>query len=67
MKAEEARKITLESKSIMDKINTAAFDGKNKITVDSLTDIVETGLRKLGYNIQSRSSGFNEYVYDIEW
>ena len=67
MTAQEAKKITLESKEVMDKINAAAFDGKSKITVFSLSATVHDGLKKLGYTIKTFPGGINETNYEISW
>jgi hypothetical protein len=67
MTAEEARKITVESKSIMDKIKDAAFKGESKITVFTLTTTIRDALKKLGYHIKSVDGGINETNYEISW
>ncbi len=67
MTAQEAKKLTEESKKIMDQINIAAFDGKSKITVFSLSTIVNEGLKKLGYTIKTFPGGINETNYEISW
>ena len=67
MTAQEAKKLTEESKKIMDQINIAAFEGKSKITVFSLSTIVYEGLKTLGYSIKSIEGGINETNYEISW
>ena len=67
MNATDARKITNESKVIIEKINEAAFKGLDEITVDNVSNIVIEGLKKLGYQIKSYSCGMNEMAYKIIW
>ena len=68
MTAKEAKQISLESKSIIDKINEAAFKGLTTITIyNSISKTVYDGLQKLGYNIKSNSGGYNETYYIISW
>lgn len=67
MNAKEARQVSIESKVIMEKINEAAFNGLDKITIDTLSVIVAQGLKNLGYGVTTKSSGMNEYVYEISW
>ena len=67
MNATEARQITIESKDIIEKINVAAFNGLNKITVDNISTAVKEGLTKLGYEVKCCSCGNNESNFNISW
>lgn len=66
MTAEQARAAAEESKQIMEDISRAVFNGKNEIVVTSLSDIVDKGLKSLGYTI-SYEGGFGNSFYTIKW
>lgn len=68
MTAKEAKQVSLESKTIMDAINEASFNGLTEITIyKSISTTVYNGLQKLGYTIKSTSGGFNETSYKLSW
>lgn len=68
MTAKEAKQVSIESKTIMEKISEAAFNGLNKIIIDdNINNIVYFGLQKLGYSIKSISGKMNESSYEISW
>lgn len=68
MTAKEAKQVSLESKTIMDAINEASFNGLTEITIyNSISTTVYNGLQKLGYTIKSTSGGFNETNYKLSW